>query len=188
MQAVWHTLKVAGFLILLLSASRPTGAQSPPTRKPVLVLRAVPVPRKDFLYQVLGSRNFTSYAEVACVVRNASTASVTIHTCTADWYENWGIDGWPVKAVRFSYSANAQITIVLAPGETYAKMVPITFDDAKVGQMVRFRVRFVTDPDLGRVPPIPNRARRASMAYTVLSSPISMRVPEHTVHKIGATF
>jgi len=183
MQSVWRTLEAIGSLILLLSVPRPTDAQSLLTHKPILVLRAVPVPRKDLLYQVLGSRNFTSYAEVACVVRNASTVPVTIHTCTADWYENWDINGWPVKPIQFACSANAQMTIVLAPGETYAKTVPITFGEAKVGQIVKFRVRFVTDPDLHRVPPVPNQVRRARVSQTVFSAPITMTAPEHTVHK-----
>ncbi len=181
MHTIGRTLKAAGWLVLLVpisAASQPRSAHKLP-----LVLRAVAVPRKDLLYQVSGSRNFTSYAEVACVLRNVSRAPIKIETCTADWYMNWSIDGWPVRPISFAFSANMPITLVLAPGETYAKTLPITFDEAKVGQRVTFRVRFITNPDLHFV----RRPKRTgSVSYTVLSVPISMRVPAHTVHKIGA--
>ncbi len=154
---------------LILSQSRNCAAQNIAGQKPVLTVRAVASPRNKFRYEYKWFRTIWSYAEISCDVKNVSKRPVTIVTETVGWYTNWGTDNSFVHRVEWPTSANAAYPIVLKPGETYSKAVPIMFNGLKEGQKVTFRIRFDSNWSGSGTLSVPS--------HVVWSNPVTTRVP-----------
>ena len=152
---------------LVLSPSRSSFAQDVVGKKPVLTVRAVAVPRERLKYQYDWFRRIWSYGEVACVVTNVSKKPITITNTIVDWDVNFGTDNPCVRVVHWGASGNAAMSVVLKPGTTYSKTVPLQFDGLNEGQRVTFRVSFES-----------NCQRVAIPSYTVWSNPVTTLSPK----------
>ena len=152
---------------LMLSLSRSSVTQDVAPKKPVLTLRAAVVPHEKLGYQYDWFRRLWSYGELACVVRNVSKRPITITYTAVCWYTNWGTDSPFVRVVGWGSTANLPMRVVLMPGETYSKAVPVTFDDLPEGQKVTFRVRFNSNSEREPIP-----------SHSVWSTPITTYAPK----------
>lgn len=176
------TFECAALILALTACTQAASVNTTVSPPSALSLRAVVVPRKDLHYETPGFRKICSYAEMACVVKNVSSTTVTIHTNVVDWHRNWSIDGPFAHIIHGATTADIPTTVTLHPGETYEKIVPITFNDTKVGRQVTFRMRFETNPDVHLIYPKPPPDYCPPVSSVVLSAPITMRVSERAAH------
>ena len=164
-----NRLVFLGIAALLSWAGWATLSPAKSAKKPLssLVLRTAIVPQAQLKYEFASNRMIKPCAEIRCEVKNQMAKTVDIHTASCSWYENWSTDNPKVKPVLWACASNAIVQEKLAPGATYTKILPITFEGAEAGQKVTFRITFVSD--LARNP--------RQTVYRAQSEPITMRVP-----------
>lgn len=176
------TFECAALILALTVCTQAASVNTTVSPPPPLSLRAVVVPRKALHYEIPWFRKICSYTEMACVVKNVSSIPVTISTNVVDWHRNWSIDGPFAHIVQVMTTADIPTTVILQPGESYEKIVPITFNDTKVGRRVTFRMRFETNPDSHINFTNPPSHYRRPISHVVLSAPLTVRVPERAAH------
>ena len=83
------------------------------------------MPAREFKHEYAMTRNQPGYAEIRCIVKNTSALPVTWGEWTCSWNTEWATDTRRVEPDGWSCFANFIKPVILVPGGTFTKIVPV---------------------------------------------------------------
>ncbi len=163
------TLAALGF-VAAISVCTQTGEayQVPPKPQSVLLVTAQLLEPRDYRNEFAMLRQVHPYFEAHCIVTNVSKSRQTIETMSCSWNENWRTNDKRIYCPGWECAKNAAVSITLAPGKSYEKVLPLSALPQAKGKALRFRIGFTPRFDFGRKP----------RAIVTWSAPLSLSVPK----------